>query len=114
MVNFICGVGNTKYQALEGNTDIISTYYRSNESKNVSNTYVTIESFLLKIRYLVEDIIENDVTCNTKYILSAMEYVGKVLRYQMNWVSMTDYIYLITYNVGDTTKRMLSKNIRLL
>ena len=65
---------------LEGNNDILLTHYRSNESKNVPKTYVMIDSLVLNVRHLTRDTVENYVTFNTKYMLSSMERVGKVLR----------------------------------
>ena len=43
---------------------------------------------------------EIDATCNTKYMLSAIERAGKALREKMNEVSMEDDVYLIMENAG--------------
>ena len=81
-----------------------STYYISNESKNVQKTYVMIETLVLKIRHLVVDIVENDVTCDTKYMLSTMDRVENILREKVHWASMDDDIYLIMNNNGGHDK----------
>ena len=91
---------------------IFSTFYSSNKSKNTSKTYVTIELLVLKLRHSIRIFFENDVTCDPKYMLSAIKLVGKALREKIHWVSMKDEIYIIIYNTGGHEKTMQSKIIR--
>jgi hypothetical protein len=85
---------------LEGNTNIHEQTYRNEKDKTLPEEFIPLSALILKVRMAAGDTIEKDTTCDSKYMLSAIDRVGKALRDKMWWVRIEDEIFLIMDNAG--------------
>lgn len=61
---------------------------------------MTIDDIKLQVRYKEGDEIEEDITCDSEYMLSVMDRVGEALRKKFWWVRKCEWIYLVMDNAG--------------
>ena len=74
---------------------------RRNVPANVNITVpVTLEDVILQVRYRAGDEIEEDISCDSKFMLGVMDRVGKALRESFYWVTPNEWIYLVMDNAG--------------
>ena len=98
--SFIGEIGNTKMIKLEGNIDIRSQKYRVDKDKSLPKVCIPLSALVLKVRVLEGDTVERDISCDSKYMLAAIDRVGKALREKMWWIAKEDEIFLIMDNAG--------------
>jgi len=72
--------GNTKVVRLENNCNIFDVMFWTDSDKDLPECKLSIHDITLKVRYIVGDEIEKDCSCDSKYMLSAMERVGTAMR----------------------------------
>jgi len=61
---------------------------------------VTLEDVILQVRYRAGDIIEEEISCDSEFMLDVMDRVGKALRDSFKWVKPNEWIYLVMDNFG--------------
>ena len=54
----------------------------------------------LKERYQEHDTVEKDCSCDSEYLLSAMNRVGEVIRQSFHWVPIDELVYLFIDGAG--------------
>ena len=74
----------------------IDVKFGKDADKNVPPVKLTIPDLILKVRYLVGDVVGRDLLCDSKYMLSTMDRVGKAMRKPYHWIDMNIVIYLVT------------------
>ena len=77
---FIGNAGNTKVVKLDYNDNIFDIKFRTNEDKDVPETPLTLNAINLRVRYHIGDEVEKDCSCDSTYMLSAMNRVGIAMR----------------------------------
>jgi uncharacterized protein (DUF2267 family) len=63
-------------------------------------TPVTLDDITLQVRYKLGDEIEEDISCDSDFMLKVMDRVGKALRKAFYWVRRHEEIYLVMDNAG--------------
>ena len=53
---------------------------------------VTLEDVNLQVRYRAGDIIEEEISCDSEFMLGVIDRVGKALRDSFNWVKSDEWI----------------------
>ena len=91
---------NTKNCVIENTTYLDTIEYRVNADKSVPAVPLQLVDLKLKVRYKVDDIIERDTTCDSKYMLEAMRRVAVNMRSKLFWVKMSTPLYLVMDNAG--------------
>ena len=92
--------GNTKDVQLEDNCLFKNEKIRINDDKNVPPRYVKMSDIKLRVRKEIGDEIQVDCSCDSDYMLRAMDRVGAAIRSAYHWVSMEDKCYLVMDNAG--------------
>ena len=74
----------------------------ANRKRQVLNdTYlVTNENIEVKVRHKVNDLVEEDCSCDSAFMSQAMREVGQRIRQEMHWVPMNETIFLVMDNAG--------------
>ena len=76
---------------------------------------LTIQDLILKVRYLDKDVVKRDCSCDSRYILSTMDRVGKAMRKLYHWIDINVVICLVMNNAGGHgTDNTIIKYTRLL
>ena len=97
------------YVGLQGQEKIVRypddsplpTGMRHNVPANVNTTAaVTLEDVILQVRYKAGDEIEEDISCDSEFMLGVMDRVGEALRESFYWVKPDEWIYLVMDNAG--------------
>ena len=76
---FIGNTGNKKVIKSEHNEHIFHLTIRTNEDKNLSEIALAINAINLRVRYITGDEIEKYCSCDSTYMLSTMDRVGKAM-----------------------------------
>ena len=92
--------GNTKKVIIERTDDIQNNKIRDYDNKNSPDRSVTIADLKLQVRNHVGDIVEDDCTCDSEYMKTAMKRVGEAIRKKYHWIPMTRKCYLVMDNAG--------------
>ena len=98
--SYIGNAGNTKMIVLEGNFNIHEQTYRNEKNKNLPEEFIPLSALVLKVRMAEGDMIEKDISCDSNYMMAAIDRVGKALRQKMWWVKIDEEIFLIMDNAG--------------
>lgn len=61
---------------------------------------IAIEDVSLRVRLKIGDTIEKDVSCDSEYMLSAMDRVGQAIRNAYSWIGMNCACYIVMDNAG--------------
>ena len=92
--------GNTKEVKLELDKAITSYEIRTNNDKNVPPRSVMLQDVKVQVRHQYGDSHEVDCSCDSKYMLSAMDRIGKAIRNAYHWVSRDQSCYIVMDNAG--------------
>ena len=92
--------GNTKEIKLELGNNISTYSIRTEDDKTLPAREVTIADVNLHVRHQYGDTHEVDCSCDSKYMLSAMDRVGKAIRQAYHWVSINQSCYIVMDNAG--------------
>ena len=93
--------GNTKNVRIEDDGETINKLrIRKNDDSNLPNSLLHLDDINVKVRHIVGDEIEEDASCDSKYMIQAMDRVGKAIRRSYTWVPMTQRCYLVMDNAG--------------
>ena len=84
-----------------GDTDSLPSRTRRNSQDNtVQAIPVTLNDITLQVRNKQGDEIEDDVSCDSEFMLRVMDRVGEALRKTFYWVRQNEWIYLVMDNAG--------------
>jgi hypothetical protein len=81
-------------------TDFIPSKTRRTDPTSANRVPVKLEDINLQVRYKEGDEIEEDVSCDSEFMLSIMDRVGAALREKFWWVKQSEWIYLVMDNAG--------------
>ena len=95
LIIFSCigGTGNMKDTVLNGNSNIFEVTYRYDNKKRRTTIDCNDESANLKRQEIRWRYHKNNISCNSSYMLSTMDTVGKELWAKMHWVSRTGKVF---------------------
>ena len=97
---YIGNAGNINVVKLDNDVNIFEILFRTDAEKDLPESQLSINDVILKVRYILGDEIEKDCSCDSKYMLSAMERVGRAMRQKYYWISMNEALFLIMDNAG--------------
>jgi hypothetical protein len=83
-----------------GDTDLVPSGTRRLNPDSHDVIPVTINDVVLQVRQIVGDEVEEDVSCDSAFMLGAMDRVGQSLRRAFYWVRQNEWIYLVMDNAG--------------
>ena len=93
--------GNTKQVRIDDDREYALYNIQTENDKDVPRRNITIEDLKIQVRNQIGDEVEEDCNCNSEYMLSAMERVGKSIRAAYHWIAMDQKFYLIMGNTGN-------------
>ena len=99
--SYIGNAGNTKMIMLEGNMNIHEQTYRNEKDKTLPEEFIPLSALVLKVRMAEGDTIEKDISCDSNYMLAAIDRVGKALRDKMWWVKIEDENFKLWITLAD-------------
>jgi len=101
---------------LEQDAPMIGGYHRRHdEDSNVPPIDVIHEDIFIKVRVEKGEIIEVDCSCDSEYMLAAMDRVGKAIRLAFHWIPKEVLCYLNMDNAGGHgTKLIVAEYTKLL
>jgi hypothetical protein len=59
-----------------------------------------VEDFILQVHYWAGDIVEEDVSCDSDFMMGVMDRVGKALLAAYKWVKLDEWVHLLMDNAG--------------
>ena len=93
--------GNDKLVVIEDDGKNINTKkVRKNDDPNLPAVDILIEDIELKVRQKLGDEVEEDASCDSEFMLSAMDRVGVAIQEKYHWVPITQKCYLVMDNAG--------------
>ena len=82
-------------------TDVIShVTIRDQDDKNVPPRPLQITDINIRVRNRINDVVEEDCTCDSEYMKKAMDRVGLAIREAYNWMKPSETCYLVMDNAG--------------
>ena len=98
-VTYVGNKGNTKIVVLDKH-QAIRGIVRHDRSPAVLPAQLGIDDVKLRVRMEVGDKIERDCSCDSKYMLSAMDRVGAAVRKSFSWIPPEENCYIVMDNAG--------------
>jgi hypothetical protein len=95
---FIGKSGNTDTKLLEDDDLVEQIEYRLNETNEID--YLNILEVSMSVRYEKGDLIEEDVNCDSTFMLANIHKVGEAIRTAFRWVPRAQVCYLYMDNAG--------------
>ena len=93
--------GNTKQVRTDDGREYASYSIRIENDKDIPARLLTIDDLKIQVRNQIGDEVEEDCNCDSEYILSAMERVGKIIRAAYHWIPISQKCYLIMSQGGE-------------
>ena len=88
---------------------------RNSESKNDCDQKVKLTDITMKVQMKKVDVIQRDCSCDSKYMLEAMNRVGKAICEKFNWIPMNQKCYCAMDNAGcHGTQEAIDKHVSYL
>ena len=82
--------GNTKNVRIGDDGETIDKLrIRKNDDSNLPNSLLHLDDINVKVRNIIGDEIEEDASCDSKYMIQAMGRVGQAIHRSYTWVPMT-------------------------
>lgn len=79
----------------------------------MTSAELIIDDLIVKVRNTIGDEVEEDCSCDSTYMLSAMDCVGAVIRKSYYWIDPSQCCYLVMGNTGCMALMMLYRSIVL-
>ena len=98
------------YKKLIGKNSNSKDIRIDSDDELLDDNYFKLSEISLKIRYQMHDTIE-DCSCDSEYMLSTMNRIGKVIRQNFHWVRIDELVYLFMDGAGGHGKKKPSLNI---
>jgi hypothetical protein len=91
------GQGEIRTLTMRAHETVTEIMIQTNEG---INQRLTIDDVTLSCFYPRGSLVEEEVTCNSQFMLETMPTIGTQIRQQMPWIPMQTPIYLILDNAG--------------
>ena len=106
--------GNTKIVRIEDDGSMLDKYkIRRHGNKKLPSCIININDISVKVRSQVGDVVEADASCDSAFMVPAMDRVGKSIQKAYWWIDMITKCFLVMNNAGGHGSNDASKNIRL-
>ena len=93
--------GNEKLVVIEDDGRTLeSCKIRKNDDSNIPAGTIIIDDIELKVRQQIGDEVEEDASCDSEFMLTAMNRVGKAIWDKYHWVPNEQKCYLVMDNAG--------------
>ena len=92
--------GNTKDVPLEDDCLFKNKQIQTENDKNIPARTVLLSDIKLHVRKEIGDEMQVDYSCDSWYMLKAMECVGKAIRAAYHWIAREKECYLVMDNAG--------------
>ena len=79
---------------------VLEGIIRTEDDATITGRALTVDDCQLKFRYQRGNKIEQDVNCDSAYILLAINRVGKSIRNTYHWMTRSEKRYLVIDNTG--------------
>jgi len=97
----VANKGNTQPKYIEDHERIIGKRTRRIDADpDVPPIALTILDITMKVRVNVGDVIETEDTCDSEYMMGAMDRVGQSARKKYYWVPLDKFIFMVMDNAG--------------
>ena len=96
---FIGDSGNSKLVAFKDDQRL-SGFRRIDRDITVPPVPITVEDVTLRVRMKLGDVVERDCSCDSTYMLKAMDRVGESVRRKFSWVPSEEKCYIVMDNAG--------------
>ena len=73
---------------------------RRHDDTNLPSSLLLLDDIIVKVRYIIGVEIEENASCDSTYMLGAMDRVGQAIHKGYYWVPMTQLISLVMNNTG--------------
>ena len=94
-------IGNVKEVRIEdADENIGSLKIRRQDQSNLPSEFILLNDINVKVRYRFGDEVEEDASCDSEYMLSAMNRVGAAIRNSYHWIPISKKCYLVMDNAG--------------
>ena len=80
--------------------NIAPSKIRRQDDVNLPSEFLLLDYVNVKVRYRVGDEVEEDASCDSNYILSAVNHLGEAIRKAYHWIHISQKCYLAVDNVG--------------
>jgi len=78
----------------------ISGYRRVDSNPRTPVSPLTVDDVSLRVRLKKDDVVENDCSCDSAYMLGAMKRVGTAVRSKYHWIPRSQKCYIVMDNAG--------------
>lgn len=84
----------------ESNEELNGMKARQTDNSNLPSSNLLVNDVNIKIRYQIGDEIEDGVSCNSVFVISAMDHVRLVICKASNWIKSFQNFYLMIDNAA--------------
>ncbi len=107
---------NTKSVSIREEDDIFEgKTITDNDDSTIPPRPLTLADCQMKVRHQRGDTIEVDCSCDSAYMLTAMDRVGAFIRDAYSWIPRSEECYLVMDNAGGHgTREAIEEYVRLL
>ena len=88
------------YTKLVGRNNTVKHIRTNNHRELLNEKHLELSEINLKVRYLENDTVEEDCSCDLQFLLFAMTRVGEAIRQKLHWVPMDELVYLFIDGSG--------------
>ena len=94
--------GNSKWVKIMDDDDVFisNLKIRRNDNSALPNSDISIDDLKVQIRYILDDEIEVDASCDSEFMIPAMDRVGLAIRKAYHWIPASVKCYLVMDNAG--------------
>ena len=91
--------GNDKLVVIQDDGRTLkSCKIRKNDDSNIPPINIVIDDIEIKVRQQLGDEVEEDASCDSNFMLTAMDRVGKAIRAKYYWIPKEQKCYLVMVN----------------
>jgi len=96
---YVGRIGNKRTVVLNDDK-VVRGLIRASEDPAAPPRPLLIDDVCMKVRMKIGDKVEKDCSCDSTYMLSAMERVGAAIREKFSWIPADEKCYIIMDNAG--------------
>ena len=102
--------GNSKLVRIDQPMSKFDGIIRTNENASIAGRQLTLEDLTMRVRYREGDTIEVDCSCDSNYMLRAMDRVGASIRVAYHWVPPPKSVISLWITLEDMGQKRQSRN----
>ena len=99
-VSKIGNAGRVETKKLSPTDNISIQKIRVHDDKNIPPRTLMISDINIRVRNRIDDVVEEDCTCDSEYMKKAMDRVGLAIREAYHWMHPSEKCYLVMDNAG--------------